>query len=845
TDYPTIMDLYVLDSGQSVTQTSALSSQKSAIQSGQIVELSLQSMPGLPSGTNLLPSALVHMIDTSNAAWNPSSPDPSGIDYWPLTGNFLISDSEVEEMPIYAGKNVYESTTSGTLVGSCTTVGFSNEPSGLATNTDNNHIFFSDDDGSNDKVIEVNIGADATYCTIDDVRTSTNVAALYGAQDAEDVAYGANAVFIADGINKEVYKIPLGVNGVLGGGDDGSMTHFDTAVLGFHDLEGIEYNPENGTLFIVSTQGTENYLGEVTTTGALVRAYDLSFMGTTGNLRSDVSYAPSSLNPALNNIYIVSRGVDNNNNPNENDGKIWEINISGPGTSPTVSSVVRANTNPTSAASVNYTVTFSENVSGVNVPDFTLTTTGGVSGASVSGVTGSGTTYTVTVDTGSGNGTIRLDVLDDNSIIDAVGSSLNGGFTGGQVYTVEKVGPTVSSVTRANPNPTNASNVGYTVIFSESVTGVDLTDFSLTTTGVSGASISGVTGSGTTYAVTVNTGSGDGTILLDVLNDDTIVNINGQPLINGFTSGEVYTVIKSATFANVQVSVAGANQANYEVAPKYNIKASYASVNNGPVKVQSMNGIPIVASERVAYSPDGGTTWTSHAELMGLPSNQLTSSYTFPWYNNLDLNSQLRFGNVGTANTTVTVTIGGMFKGNYTLIPNESKRVSYAGLDQGPVKITSSGNVPIIASMRVAYFNGSAWTSFSEIMGLPSGQLTNSYVFPWYNNLDLNSQLRFGNVGTANTTVTVTIGGVVRGSYNLAPNTSKRISYAGLDKGPVKITSSGNVPIIASMRVAYFNGSAWTDFSEMMGLPSSSLSTHYSFPVYDNVHHNSQLRFGN
>jgi len=44
----------------------------------------------------------------------------------------------------------------------------------------------------------------------------------------------------------------------------------------------------------------------------------------------------------------------------------------------------------------------------------------------------------------------------------------------------------------------------------------------------------------------------------------------------------------------------------------------------------------------------------------------------------------------------------------------------------------------------VAYFNGTAWTSFAEMMGLPQAQLTTTYVFPWYNNVDLNTQLRFG-----------------------------------------------------------------------------------------------------
>jgi len=301
--------------------------------------------------------------------------------------------------------------------------------------------------------------------------------------------------------------------------------------------------------------------------------------------------------------------------------------------------------------------------------------------------------------------------------------------------------------------------------------------------------------------------------------------------------------------ANVSVLIGGTNMGNYLVQGSTSLKKSYPGIDNGPVRVQSTNGVPIVASERVAYSPDGGTTWTSHSELMGLPANLVHTSYTFPWYNNLTLDSQLRFGNVGNAPTDVTVTIAGATYGPYHLNLNQSRRVSYPGLDQGPVVIQSTGGVPIIASLRVAYTPdaGTTWTSFSEMMGLPSNMLTNSYTFPWYNNLTLNSQLRFGNVGMTGTNVTVTIGGVAHGPYHLAPNASFRVSYPGLDQGPVKITSSGNVPIIASMRVAYSpdSGLTWTDFSEMMGLPTTSLSTRYSFPAYNNVNLNSQLRFGN
>jgi CSLREA domain-containing protein len=109
---------------------------------------------------------------------------------------------------------------------------------------------------------------------------------------------------------------------------------------------------------------------------------------------------------------------------------------------PTVVSSVRVNANPTTAASVDFIVTFSESVTGVDSTDFRLTTTGSINGAAVSGVSGSGTTYTVTVTTGSGAGTIRLDVVDNDSIVDATSHLLgglgagNGAFTSGEAYTI-------------------------------------------------------------------------------------------------------------------------------------------------------------------------------------------------------------------------------------------------------------------------------------------------------------------------------------------------------------------------------------------------------------------------
>ncbi|MFL5896509.1 MAG: beta strand repeat-containing protein [Thermoleophilaceae bacterium] len=226
-------------------------------------------------------------------------------------------------------------------------------------------------------------------------------------------------------------------------------------------------------------------------------------------------------------------------------------------TAPTVSSINRSTTSPTNASSVQFAVTFSESVTGVDSADFA--TTGTVTGASVTGVTGSGTTYTVTADTGSGDGTVGLNLVDDDSIQDTATNKLggtgtaNGNFTG-QTYTIDKTAPTVSSINRAAATPTNATSVSFTVTFSESVTGVGTADFALATTGVSGASITGVSGSGTTYTVTAGTGSGDGTVGLNLVDDDSIADAVGNKLGgtgttgagNGSFTGQVYTIDKTA-----------------------------------------------------------------------------------------------------------------------------------------------------------------------------------------------------------------------------------------------------------------------------------------------------------
>jgi hypothetical protein len=269
-------------------------------------------------------------------------------------------------------------------------------------------------------------------------------------------------------------------------------------------------------------------------------------------------------------------------------------------------------------------------------------------------------------------------------------------------------------------------------------------------------------------------------------------------------------------------------------------RKSFAGVSAGPVKIES--NVPIVAAERVVYKVNGVNT--SFTEMMALSNSQLDTIYYLPWYNNVELDTQLRFANVSNSMATVRIYIGGdeMSGSPFTLGVGESTRKSFAGINDGPVKIES--DVPIVAAERVVYKAAGVNTSFIEMMGLPAKQLDTTYWLPWYNNVELDTQLRFANVSDTLATVHVYIGGaeMANSPFTLEPGASTRQSFAGVNSGPVQIVS--DVPIVAAERVVYKVNGVGTSFSEMMGLPDGSLDPVYWLPWYNNVELDTQLRFG-
>lgn len=130
---------------------------------------------------------------------------------------------------------------------------------------------------------------------------------------------------------------------------------------------------------------------------------------------------------------------------------------------PAVATVLRANASPTAANTVNYTVTFTEPVTGVTTGSFSVATFLGLTGASVTSVSGSGTTWTVTVNTGTGDGNLRL-LVTGAGINPAV---RNLPYSGGALYSVDKTAP-VGTVTINNGAVyTNNTTVSLAITGSE------------------------------------------------------------------------------------------------------------------------------------------------------------------------------------------------------------------------------------------------------------------------------------------------------------------------------------------------------------------------------------------
>jgi hypothetical protein len=167
---------------------------------------------------------------------------------------------------------------------------------------------------------------------------------------------------------------------------------------------------------------------------------------------------------------------------------------------------------PTNASPINFTVVFSKTVTDFATGDVTV---GGTALPTTATVTGSGTTYNVAVSgmTTSGSVTASLPpgvAHDAANNPNTASTSTDGTVT----YDIAPLTVTINQAA-AQLDPTNASPVNFTVIFSKTVT--DFATSDVTPSGTAGATTATVTGSGTTYNVAVTGMTVSGTVIANIV----------------------------------------------------------------------------------------------------------------------------------------------------------------------------------------------------------------------------------------------------------------------------------------------------------------------------------------
>jgi len=209
-------------------------------------------------------------------------------------------------------------------------------------------------------------------------------------------------------------------------------------------------------------------------------------------------------------------------------------------TPPFVASITRnpSSPNPTNATVLEFIVTFTEDVVNVTTDDFVIDGPG-FSGASVVSVTGSGNTRTVTVNRGTGQGDISIDLIDRDTIYDTnwrvLGNALgenfgqrNADYTAGEYYTIDTSSPTVL-ITADTPQPNETTYATFTATFSEPVIGFTASDIQLTVAGSGTAQVTNFSGGGTTYNFGVTVARSSDIFVTITIPNGVCIDIAGNP----------------------------------------------------------------------------------------------------------------------------------------------------------------------------------------------------------------------------------------------------------------------------------------------------------------------------
>ena len=410
------------------------------------------------------------------------------------------------------------------------------------------------------------------------------------------------------------------------------------------------------------------------------------------------------------------------------------------------------------------TFTFTEAITGFTTADVTAP-----NGSLSTLTTGDGgITWTATL-TPSASTTAASNVLtlDLTGIADTAGNAGAGTVDSGN-YAVETVAPTVSSIARVGTAVSNASSVAFTVTFSEGVTGVDTSDFTLTATGSAAGTVASVSTTSTSvYVVTVNAVTGDGTLRLDLKPSGTgIADLAGNAISGGYTGGQAYTFDHTPPVITSALTAAG----TYQTALSYTITASGGATSYGATGL-----------------PGGLSVDSTTGVISGTPNR--TGTIT------VSISATDAAGNTGTANLVLSLATRVVSVVGLKLTPRPYDGTTTAPIDLSGATLANAvpgDAVSLVATGATArYADANAGTGkYAFITGLTlTGAAAGNYQL----------EQPFGYVGTITPgSVTLTLAGLAQ-TYDGTPksvttrasgaNVTARTTYNGSETAPTNAGS--------------------------------------------------------
>jgi PKD repeat protein len=333
TDAPSEMALYVADAG--------LADGSGA----KVVELAIVA-PLVDAVAIEAAASSVQLVNTINtgsgSTWTPDSPDPSGLAYIPAGAadvpaarqdRLVSADGEVEETSGAGWHNVNvwfaprngaaQTSTMDTTVSP--TSPRNTEPVGAAYDAVRKELYLAKD-GSAGRIWVYNMATGLQ------ARTFDVAGAPYGNADVEGLGFDSatNTLYMVDAIDNDLVKV-VGGSGIIGSGSSVQVFNYDLEQYGQTEPEGLDVDPATGNIWVVSNRvtgsGIPDPMLELTSTGGLVSS--VSIAAANPDSAGGVAIAPASNGSGATAIYVADRGVDNNDQASENDGKIYEFAAGG------------------------------------------------------------------------------------------------------------------------------------------------------------------------------------------------------------------------------------------------------------------------------------------------------------------------------------------------------------------------------------------------------------------------------------------------------------------------------------------------------------------------------------